>query len=331
MNRRTVCIVASEGRWRGRITNHNRETNKGESVFSKSAKATLGAITAGLLILTAACGGQKGDASGEAKAGDPAKTILVATSGTPAPMTIVNEDGSITGYEIDLLKEADKLIDDYNFKYEQVDFKGITGGLDSGKYQIGANFFNYTPERAAKFVFSKHSHYKDQAAVLTRPGFSKDHKFTKFSDLGGYKVPTDTQGSAFQIFVEDFNKLYPNNPIKITYTEADHATRLRQISQGEFDYGYGGRFHQKVYAKDLGVTVDYVPIPESLAKTDEEKQLIKSLSQETHYLFPKTDEGQKIADEVDDALVQLHKNGKMQELSKKYFGYDMTGDAADWK
>lgn len=294
-------------------------------------KTVFAAATAALLVLTSACGGQKGDITGEAHASDGgARTIIVATSGTPAPMTQVNADGTVGGYEIELLKEADKLIADYDFKYEQVDFAGITGGLDSGKFQIGANFFNYTPERAQKFVFSKYPHYRDQAAVLTRPGFAQEHPFHTLADLGGYSVPTDSNGSAFQVFLEDFNKLYPNNPIKITYTPADHATRLRQISQGQFDYGYGGRFHQKVYAQDLGVQVDYVPIPDSFASTDEEKELIKSLRQETYYLFPKTDEGQKISDEVDKALVALHQNGTMQKLSEQYFGYDLTGDDSVW-
>lgn len=299
--------------------------------MNKKTRTVVSLLSVGALLFGLTACGQKGDASGEAQNGNQTQTVLVATSGTPAPMTIVNADGSFSGYEIDLLKEVDKLLPNYKFKYEQVDFKGITGGLDSGKYQIGANFFNYTPERAEKFIFSKYPHYRDQASVLTRPGFAKEHPFKTFSDLGGYRVPTDDVGSAFQVFVEDFNKLYPDNPINITYTPADHATRLREISQGQFDYGYGGRFHQKVYAKDLGVKVDYVPIPDSLAKNEQEKKLIKSLRQETYFLFPKTDAGQKLSDEVDSALVKLHKNGTMQKLSKKYLGYDLTGSASDWK
>ncbi|WEV63436.1 transporter substrate-binding domain-containing protein [Bifidobacterium sp. ESL0732] len=287
------------------------------------------AVAASIVALSSACG-QRGDASGQAQSGDAVKTVIVATSGRPAPMITVDKNGKLTGYEIELLKEANKLIPEYRFEYEKMDFEGVTAGIDSGKYQIGANFFNYTPERAEKFIFSKYPHYRDKAAVLAKPGFSATHHFNKLSDLGGYTVPVDPNGSAWQVFVEDFNKMFPSNPMKIEYTPADHATRLRQISQGQFDFGYGGRFHQKVYATDLGVNVEYIPIPDSAAQNTAQKKLLKSLQQETYFLFPKTDEGKKLSEAVDNALLKLHKNGKMQELSKHYLGFDMTGSNADW-
>jgi polar amino acid transport system substrate-binding protein len=312
-----------------------RHKKKEKAMFSRKfgtkqrGRAAAAVVLAAFMVMTSACG-QRGDASGEAQSGATAQTITVASSGTPAPMTYADKNGNLTGYEIELLKEVDKLTPQYKFNYEKVDFQGITAGIDSGKYQIGANFFNYTPERAQKFIFSKYPHYRDSAAVLAKPGFAETHKFTKLSDLGGYTVPSDQQGAAWQVFVEDFNKMFPNKPLKIVYTGVDHATRLREISQGQFDFGYGGRFHQKVYATDLGVKVEYIPIPDSAAQNDEQKKLLKSLRQETYFLFPKTADGQKISDAVDKALVTLHQNGTMQKLSKHYLGYDMTGTKADW-
>lgn len=309
------------------------EQEMGITMTTKSTtrvlRATGTSLLATLILVSAGCG-QRGDASGESDAGSTTKTIVVATSGTPSPMTIIEEDGSFTGYEPELLKAADELIAEYDFQFEQVEFEGIAGGLDSGKFQIGANFFNYTPERAEKFTFSKTPHYVDSAAVLATPGFSEKHQFTKLSDLGGYNVPTDSKGSAFQVFVEDFNTIFADNPINIHYTSVDHATRLRQISEGQYDYGYGGRFHQKVYAKDLGVDVEYIAIPDSVAQDDEQKELLKSLRQETYFLFPKTDEGKEIAAALDAALIKLHQNGEMQKLSEQYFGYDMTGSDDQW-
>lgn len=299
-------------------------------------RTVVAAALAGALMLMAGCGAQVGDASGEAAtantaAATKAQTVVVATSANPSPMTEVDADGNLTGYEIELLRAADSLIPEYNFEYDKVDFSGIAGGLDSGKYQIGANFFNYTKERSEKFIFSKHPHYRDNASILTTPDWTKTHPITSLEDLGGYSVPVDSNGSAWQVFAEDYNKLFPKNPLKLTYTGVDHATRLREISSGQFDFGYGGRFHQKVYGADLGVKVDYVKLPDSLAKTDAEKDLLKTIRQETYFLFPKTDAGQKLADAVDAALVKLHKNGTMQKLSKQFLGYDLTGDDSDWK
>lgn len=103
----------------------------------------------GLSVLTlAACGNKSdGKASGEKQ------TITVATDSDTAPFTFKKGD-DFKGYDIDLVKAIFKDSDKYEVKFVTTPFDSILTGVDSGRYQIAANDFNYNEERAQKYGFS---------------------------------------------------------------------------------------------------------------------------------------------------------------------------------
>ena len=103
----------------------------------------------GLSVLTlAACGNKSdGKASGEKQ------TITVATDSDTAPFTFKKGD-DFKGYDIDLVKAIFKDSDKYEVKFVTTPFDSILTGVDSGRYQIAANDFNYNEEREQKYGFS---------------------------------------------------------------------------------------------------------------------------------------------------------------------------------
>ena len=107
-------------------------------------------LSAGLL---AACsGGEKKDAaSGEAASAK--KEIVVATNGSPKPF-IYEENGELTGYEIELIRAIFKDSDKYTVKFEKTEWSGIFPGLDSDRYQMAVNNLSYTKERAEKYLYA---------------------------------------------------------------------------------------------------------------------------------------------------------------------------------
>ena len=103
----------------------------------------------GLSVLTlAACGNKSdGKSSGEKQ------MITVATDSDTAPFTFKKGD-DFKGYDIDLVKAIFKDSDKYEVKFVTTPFDSILTGVDSGRYQIAANDFNYNEERAQKYGFS---------------------------------------------------------------------------------------------------------------------------------------------------------------------------------
>ena len=88
-----------------------------KKIVKYSSLAALGLVAAG--VLAACSGGEKKDAaSGEATSGK--KEIVVAINGSPKPF-IYEENGELTGYEIELIRTIFKDSDKYEVKFEKTE------------------------------------------------------------------------------------------------------------------------------------------------------------------------------------------------------------------
>ena len=74
------------------------------------------------------------------------KTIEVGTVGTTKPFSYEEKDGKLTGYEIEVLREIFKGSRQMKWNLtNRVVFS--LAGLDSDRFQIGANNISYSKER----------------------------------------------------------------------------------------------------------------------------------------------------------------------------------------
>ena len=80
-------------------------------------------------------------------------TIVVATAGYVSPFDH-EENGNLTGFDIEVLKAVDKKLSDYEIQFQRTAWESIFPGLDSGHYQTAANNLSYTKERAEKYLYS---------------------------------------------------------------------------------------------------------------------------------------------------------------------------------
>lgn len=88
----------------------------------------------------------------EAKSGSSEKiTVVAATSGSPKPFTY-EEDGELTGQNIELIKAVFEKLPQYKLKIVKVEFSSIFSGLTSGRYQIAVNNLAKNAERE-KIIF----------------------------------------------------------------------------------------------------------------------------------------------------------------------------------
>ena len=116
----------------------------------------------GLSVMTLAACVNKGDS----KVSGEKQTITVATDSDTAPFTFKKGD-DFKGYDIDLVKAVFKDSDKYEVKFVTTPFDSILTGVDSGRYQIAANDFNYNEERAQKYSFQIRFHVLTmQSSVL---------------------------------------------------------------------------------------------------------------------------------------------------------------------
>ena len=71
------------------------------------------------------------------------KEIIVATNASPKPFNY-EENGELTGYEIEVVRAIFKDSDKYDVKFEKTEWSGVFAGLDADRYQMAVNNISYT-------------------------------------------------------------------------------------------------------------------------------------------------------------------------------------------
>lgn len=282
-------------------------------------KLTAGCCIALALAMIAGCGSSSAGTTEE----NGVTTLVAANEGHTRPMEYVDEDGNLTGYEVDVLKAIDEELPQYKIKFATTEFQSIFTGIDSGRYQVGFNSLSKTKEREEKYIFPKHYDKYELTGLFLTPGLTQKHPVKTVDDLGGLRTVSNSKGDSYQLFVENFNRAHPDNPIKITYSSQDWSATYLQVYNGTQDFITGSESSLKLYNDEYGYKFDFVPLTE--------KESEQFGTPENYFIFPKTEQGQQYADDFDSAMEKLKDNGTLTKLSVKYFGKDYSGsDRSDW-
>ncbi len=281
----------------------------------------LAILTMGFSTLTG-CGQKSEDASVTAKETEetsaPAKEAedtskvqkVVIGSGTNYnPYCYLDENGKATGYEYALLQEIDNLLPEYEFEYQSMNFDSLLLSLESGKIDVAAHQYEYTDERAEKYLFGEEAYtsYVTYLAVLT-----DDNTTQSLEDLAGQKVRTGGTTSATTTIVNNYNEEHPDKAVEIVATDGSTDEEgAAAIKSGAAKALVLTKRDVEKYNKNFGEGKDFLkvvgePINDS----------------KTYYLYRK-DETQ-LQQAIDGALKELKESGKLAELSIQYIGGDFT-------
>lgn len=109
-------------------------------------------LLAGALL--SACGSDSDVASTNANNNDDAKKVVIGTGSQFINICFYDEDGNLTGYDIELLKEIDQRLPQYEFDFEVMDFSNLLLSLETKKIDVIAHNMAKNPEREEKFLFN---------------------------------------------------------------------------------------------------------------------------------------------------------------------------------
>lgn len=243
--------------------------------------------------------------------------VIAATSGRPKPFIFVNEDGTVTGYEAEVLYAVDELLEEYEFEIQTADFAAILTGIDAGIYDLGFNSISRTEEREEKYLYGdEYVGYSYTGAIVR----IDDDSIHTLEDLGGKKAPSKVSGSPTQLFLESYNEEHPDNPVELIYTTAEDLKVIQDLEAGVYDFTFLESTVFDSYIEEypeLANTLKFVGFSE-----EETEQF--SGNAYTWYLFQKTDEGAALQEAVDSALRQLKEDGTLNELAQEFLHYDVV-------
>lgn len=225
------------------------------------------------------------------------QTVKVGMSGRYFPFTFSKKD-VLQGFEVDVWNEIAKR-SDYKVEYITSSFSGLFGMLEAGHIDTIANQITITEARTAKYAFSV-PYVIDGVQITVRKG--RDD-IQGLDDLKGKKVAVNL-GSNFE---QVLRKHDVNKEINIV----TYDTGIEQdVALGRADAFVMDRVSSVQLIKEAGLPL----------------QLAGHPFEEIQNAMPFLNKPSQLAirDQVNTALAAMRADGKLAEISNKWFDTDIT-------
>ncbi len=114
-----------------------------------------------LVLIVGACSSQetnttsKSNSSSEASKDTKVQKIIVGT-GTQFPnVCFIDENGNLTGYDVELVRQIDEKLPEYEFEFKTMEFSNLLLSLETNKIDFVAHQMEVNEERQEKFLFNE--------------------------------------------------------------------------------------------------------------------------------------------------------------------------------
>lgn len=257
-------------------------------------KSIIGIVTVIIVVIAyfgyqTASGGNS--SSSKSSSSSDAPVLKVATTGVSFPGSYKDDDGNLTGFDVEVIKAvADKI--GYDVDFTTTSFDGLFGLLTSHKVDVIASSIAITDEREETYDFST-PYATFQYGIVTK----SDSDLTSVDDLDNATIAA-TVGSNQINVLQNFN-----STIQIQ-TYDDREAALSAVTNGQVD-GYSN-------AKTiLSAIIDQ--------KGLDLKILDGEIEEENIAIAFNKGEDEELQEKVNDALAELQEDGTIAELSEKFF------------
>lgn len=223
--------------------------------------------------------------------------ITIAMEGTWAPWTYHDETDALVGYDV----EIGQYIADYlgvKATFVEGEWDGLLAGLESGRYDVMINGMTVDDSRREKYRLSTPYAY-DHTAVVVK---AENNDIQSLDDLSGKKTANTLSSIYAAIATEHGAEVTGVDDLNQTF-ELLLSGRIDATLNSELTYADYMKAHPDA--------------PLKIAVMTEE-------ADETAIPVRKGDDTAALMEEIDAALEEMRQNGKLSELSEKYFGTDIT-------
>jgi polar amino acid transport system substrate-binding protein len=278
--------------------------------------ASLAVALAAFLVVTA-CGGSGSAGSGgggdllqEVKARG---TMRVSTDPAYPPQSFQASSGEFKGFDIDVTEEIAKRMG-VEVEWVTPSWDVLTAGSWNGRWDLSVGSMTVTPERAEVLYFTPAYYYTPAAAAVHEDNTDITNLET---DLDGKRI--GVCGACTYEFYLDRSLNIPgdyefvvDDPQIQTYDTDSSAIQDLALGDGVRLDAAMSSLTTLQEAQNSGTPIKIVGDPlyyEPLAAAIDKEAL---------------SDPQPLVDEVSKIINEMHKDGTLTELSKKWYGYDLT-------
>ncbi|WP_226583465.1 transporter substrate-binding domain-containing protein [Halobacillus litoralis] len=262
-----------------------------------------------LMTFVAACGSSEEGEGGSESSGDTGESenenasesrdyelveegkFTFAASGEFSPFSMTDASGEMEGFDIDVANAiAEELGLEPNPQKQK--FASIVEGVKTGRFDAAVASHTITEDRQKEVNFST-PYYYSGAQIFTRP----DSDVESLEDLEGKEIAL-SKGSTYSTYAEEVT-----DNIK---TYDSDVVALQSLAKGRHD----------------AVITDFLTGKEASGKGLEIEA--KEMIERSEQAVAVAKENEPLLEEINAALETLRENGTLTEISKEYFGEDIT-------
>ena len=227
--------------------------------------------------------------------------LVVGVEGTYPPFTYHDDNGELTGLDIELGKAlADKL--GVEVEFQEAAWDSLLIGIDTERFDTVINSVSITDERAEKYDFSDPYYYEARRVVVR----ADDDSIHGHEDLNGKKIATNTTNA--------FIPWYEEQGVEVVGVDTS-GEAIDLLLSGRVDF------------VGINVPVLNAYLQEHPDAADKVKEAFVIPNSEDVIAIPVRKGEPEFLDAINAALAELREEGTLKEISEKYLGGDYTNSA----
>lgn len=220
--------------------------------------------------------------------------LTVGTEGVYPPFSFHNDEGKLTGYDVEVIREVAKRMG-VEVKFEETQWDAMFAGLNAGRFDVIANQVGINKDRLANYDFS--IPYTYSSAVVVVPKDNTD--ITSFEDLKGKK--------SAQTLTSNYGEIAKEYGAELVSVEGLFQA-AEVIKQGHADVTVNDKLAVLDYLKQKGDDLKIV------AESDEKSEMA--------FTFNKGNE--ELVNAVNEALESMIEDGTLSKIAIEWFGEDVS-------
>lgn len=265
-------------------------------------------------VVLAACGSEESTSEGKENSSNSegeVKKVKIAYPVGAKPLAYEDENGNLTGYEIEAMRLVDEKLEDYEFEFVQTTNDDLLVGVAQGKYDGGVKNAFFTEERLDTYVFPEEFLGLSSAGFVLRKEHEHIKSFSDFASAGLSLAPIDASDARYTV-VQEYNEANPDNPIKLEANDGSTVDNILWVNEGRVDGSFyiGMIFDAQVTSKNG----PYHHLKDELVYN--EAAVIK-----TYPMFKKGQE--ELAKAYDEAMKEIKKTDALNKLMIEFYGSDL--------
>ncbi len=265
-------------------------------------KAVVCTVATALSLGFTGCSNMSGDGQIELASVLDKEALIVGLDDTFAPMGFKDENGEVTGFDVDLAKAIGEKLGK-EIEFQSIDWSMKEAELNAGNIDFIWNGYTITEERKAQVAFGT-PYLKNRQIIVTLAGSEINSK----ADLAGKTVAAQTGSSAVDAMEAEPDILASFKDGKpITYESNNDV--LMDLEAGRVD----------------AVVADEIIVKYYMSKKGEEKfKVLEEDFGKEEYGVGMRQSDTDLVEAFNKAYSKLKEEGELAAISTKWFGEDIT-------